>query len=118
MTDQDRSADGEPAPAGGGPPAGEAPPASGDGLIDDLPARLTRLERKLLEPGLGAARSLGGHIVPAWRRVTSREPRVPVTIAIIVAIGIMAALPARVANRPRWLVPALEGLLLTGILVA
>jgi uncharacterized membrane protein len=41
-----------------------------------------------------------------------------VTIAILVAIGLMAALPARIANRPRWLVPALAGLLLIGILVA
>src|SRR5664279_791541 len=110
MTDDDRSADGEPAPGGAGPPAGEAPSAGGDGLPDDLPALLSRLERRLLEPGLGAARSLGGQFVPAWRRVTTREPRVPVTIAILVAIGLMAALPARVANSPRWLVPALAGL--------
>ena len=116
MTD-DRPADEEPAPAREGPPAGEEPP-SRDGLLDDLPARLTRLERKLVDPGLDAARSLGGHVIPAWRRVTTREPRVPVTIAILVAIGLMAALPARVANRPRWLLPALAGLLLIGILVA
>jgi uncharacterized membrane protein len=116
MTD-DRPADEESAPAGEGPP-GEAPPPSGFGLPGDLPARLTRLERKLVDPGLDAARSLGDHVLPAWRRVTTREPRVPVTIAIAVAIGLMAVLPARVANRPRWLVPALAGLLLIGILVA
>ena len=115
MTDRDRSVDGEPTPAGDGPPEGEAPSTSGEDLPSDLPAWLTR---KLLEPGLGAARSLGGHVVPAWQRVTTRESRVPVTIAILVAIGLMAALPARVANTPRWLVPALAGLLLVGILVA
>lgn len=117
MTD-DRPADEESAPADERPPVGEAPPASSFGLPGDLPARLTRLERKLVDPGLDAARSLGDHVLPAWRRVTTREPRVPVTIAIAVAIGLMAVLPARVANRPRWLVPALAGLLLIGILVA
>ncbi len=105
MTDRDRPAEDEPASPGTGTP-------------EDLPARLSRLERKLLDPGLDVARSLGGRVVPAWRRVTHREPRVPATITILIAIGLMAALPARVANRPRWLVPALAGLLLVGILVA
>ncbi len=114
MTDQDPPVDGEPTP-GEAPPEGEAPSTSGEGSPADLPVWLTR---KLIESGLGAARSLGGHVVPAWQRVTTREPRVPVTIAILVAIGLMAALPARVANHPRWLVPALAGLLLVGILVA
>ena len=79
---------------------------------------MTGLERKLLDPGLDAARALGEHVVPAWRRVTTREPRVPVTIAILVAIMLMATLPARIANHPRWLLPGLAGLLLFGILVA
>jgi len=117
MTDE-RPADEEPTPADEVPPAGEAAPATGDSILDDLPARLTRLGGKLVDPGIDAARSLGGHVVPAWRRVTTDESRVPVTIAIAVAIGLMAVLPARVANRPRWLVPALAGLLLIGILMA
>jgi len=117
MTDE-RPADEEPTPADEVPAAGEATPATGDGILDDLPARLTRLGGKLVDPGIDAARSLGGHVVPAWRRVTTDESRVPVTIAIAVAIGLMAVLPARVANRPRWLVPALAGVLLIGILMA
>ncbi len=117
MTDE-RPAHEEPTPADEVPAAGEATPATGDGILDDLPARLTRLGGKLVDPGIDAARSLGGHVVPAWRRVTTDESRVPVTIAIAVAIGLMAVLPARVANRPRWLVPALAGVLLIGILMA
>ena len=35
-----------------------------------------------------------------------------------VAIGLMLALPARVANRPQWLVPALAAMLLAAILIA
>jgi uncharacterized membrane protein len=88
------------------------------GSHTDIPALLNRLERKVLDPCLDAARSLGDQIVPAWRRVTSREPRLPVTIAILTALGLMAALPDRIANRPRWLLPVLAGLLLVGILVA
>ncbi len=82
----------------------------------DLFGRLTRLE-KLLDPR-NAVRAVEGHVGPAWRRVTRGEPRVPVTIAILFAIGLMLALPARVANHPRWLLPGLAVLLLIGILVA
>ena len=117
MTDRDRTAEDDPEPAGERSPAGEGHTEDG-GRSDDLLARLTGLERKLLEPGLEAARSLGDHVVPAWRRVTAREPRVPVTIAILTAIALMVALPTRVANNPRWLLPALAGVLLVGILVA
>jgi uncharacterized membrane protein len=122
MTEAERPPDDGAAPGtepGGtdAPPTAPAP-ALGSDAPDEGPKRLGWLEHKLLDPGVGAARSIGGHVLPAWRRVTKREPRVPVTIAIVVAIGLMAALPDRVANRPRWLVPALAGLLLIGILVA
>jgi uncharacterized membrane protein len=100
------------------PPAADQSDASDSGSLADLQALLNRLERKVLDPSLDVARSLGGQVVPAWRRVTTREPRVPVTIAILVALGLMAALPARIVNRPRWVVPVLAGLLLVGILFA
>jgi hypothetical protein len=53
----------------------------------------------------------------AWRRVTEEEPRVQVTIAIVLAIVLMLALPTRVASRPRWLPPALAVVLLIATLV-
>jgi uncharacterized membrane protein len=41
-----------------------------------------------------------------------------VTIAVVAAIGLMLTLPERVANRPRWVLPALAALLLIGVFVA
>ncbi len=79
--------------------------------------QLTRLER-LLAPGTSAARSLGDQVLPAWRRVTRGESRLAVTIAILAAIGMLAALPARIAPQPRWLLPGLATLLLVGLTVA
>jgi len=55
---------------------------------------------------------------PAWARLTGEEPRVQVTVAVLVAVGLMAALPVRVANRPRWVLPSLAVLLLVGVFVA
>jgi uncharacterized membrane protein len=41
-----------------------------------------------------------------------------VSLTILAAIGLQAALPDRVANSPRWLLPGLAALLLIGIMVA
>ena len=41
-----------------------------------------------------------------------------VTIAIVVAIGLMLALPERVSTRPRWLLPGLAAVLLVGVFIA
>jgi hypothetical protein len=54
----------------------------------------------------------------AWRSVTREEPRVQVTIAIVAAIAMMLALPERVANHPRWVLPGLAVILLIGVFVA
>lgn len=50
--------------------------------------------------------------VPAWLRVTSPENRLPVALAILVAIGLQLRLPDRYGLHPRWLVPGLELILL------
>jgi uncharacterized membrane protein len=81
---------------------------------DELHGLLRRLER-LVDP---AARAVEGQAEAAWRTATSEEPRVHVTIAIVVAIGLMLALPSRVANHPRWVLPGLAILLLIGVFVA
>jgi uncharacterized membrane protein len=65
-----------------------------------------------------AVREVEGHVGAAWRSVTREEPRVQVTAAILVAIGLMLALPSRVANHPRWVLPSLAFLLVIGVFVA
>jgi len=68
---------------------------------------------RLLDPSANVVHKLQDSVVePAWRRVTEGESRVPVTIAIAVAIVLEATLAARVANQPRWLVAGLSGALL------
>jgi uncharacterized membrane protein len=83
---------------------------------DDLHGLLRRLER-LVEPR-AAVHAVEDHAGAAWRGVTREEPRVQVTVAILVAIGLMLALPARVSNPPRWLLPGLAALLLIGVFIA
>jgi uncharacterized membrane protein len=86
--------------------------------IEPLHSRLQRLER-LLDPELQALRGAEVELlVPAWRRVTQGEPRLPVSIAVGLAIALQLALPDRVAPHPRWLLPALAALLLVGIFAA
>jgi len=83
---------------------------------DDVRALLRRLQR-LVDPRT-ALQAAEGPVGAAWRSVTREEPRVQVTAAVLIAIGLMLALPARVANRPRWVLPAVAVLLLVGVFVA
>jgi uncharacterized membrane protein len=83
---------------------------------DDLGGLLRNLQR-LVDPRT-AMRAAQGPVGAAWRSVTSEEPRVQVTVAVLVAIGLMLLLPERVANRPRWVLPGLAVLLLVGVFVA
>jgi len=76
----------------------------------------------IVEPGLRAAHSLGhrvesGVILPAWRRVTTGEPRWPVSLGVLAAIAMQLALPQRMTFHPRWLLPVLE-LVLLAVLIA
>jgi uncharacterized membrane protein len=122
MTDEHAS-DGDPS----GEPGASAEPGNRDdsgaaddptgGLLgDDLGGLLRNLQR-LVDPRIAvrAAQGAGG---AAWRSVTSEEPRVQVTAAVLVAIGLILLLPERVSNRPRWVLPALAVLLLIGVFVA
>ncbi|HEY5013243.1 MAG TPA: hypothetical protein VIK61_11150 [Acidimicrobiia bacterium] len=101
-------------------PAG-APVGAGDSsgpseLGDDLRKLVSRLQR-LADPR-NALQAAQGPVEAAWRSVTGEEPRVQVTAAIVTAIVLMLALPARVANHPRWVLPGLATLLLIGVFVA
>ena len=56
--------------------------------------------------------------VPAWRRRTAGERRWPAAIAVTGAAALQLSLPARLAMPPRFLLPALEMLLLIGLIAA
>jgi len=98
--------------------AGSGQPVPGESRTsgDELHGLLRRLEH-LVDPRT-AAHAVEGRAEAAWRRATSEEPRVQVTVAILIAIGLMLALPTRVANHPRWVLPLLAVVLLIGVFVA
>ncbi|MDQ1385793.1 MAG: hypothetical protein QOG65_3172, partial [Actinomycetota bacterium] len=95
---------------------GDSDDAAATPSADDLGGLLRNLQR-LVDPRT-AMRAAQGPVGAAWRGVTSEEPRVQVTAAVLVAIGLMVLLPERVANRPRWVLPGLAVLLLIGVFVA
>jgi hypothetical protein len=55
---------------------------------------------------------------PIWQQATAGEQRLPVAAAIFVAIILQVALPNRLTFHPPWLLPALEGALLIGLVAA
>jgi uncharacterized membrane protein len=56
----------------------------------------------------------------AWGVASKTEHRWPASLAVVVAIGLQIVLPQRVIQGlgPRWLIPALEGVLLLVLIVA
>ncbi len=86
-------------------------------ILESLHEHLRQLER-VAGPEVTAARSTPRHIEPAWRRVTEGEPRLAVAIAVGVAIALQMLLPNSLVIHPSWLLPALEGALLVGLIVA
>jgi len=89
-----------------------------------------------VRPGDGSSLPSGPTRTPAWWATGSRgherddtvawgvpaqtEPRWPAVLAVVVAIGLQVVLPPRVIQGlgPRWLIPALEGVLLGALLIA
>jgi uncharacterized membrane protein len=55
--------------------------------------------------------------VPAWRRRHPGEHRWPVALAITVAVVLQLLTPPQLAFNPKWLLPAVEGMLLIVLLV-
>ncbi|MEU8983338.1 hypothetical protein ACFVXW_12210 [Streptomyces sp. NPDC058251] len=76
----------------------------------DAESRLARIER-LLENG-------GHELAPAWRRATRGEPRWAVTAVILLAVALQLMLPHRLTLQPYWMLPALELVLLAGLIAA
>jgi hypothetical protein len=102
-------------------PDGSDGPGGGDpsisSILDSIQEHLRQLER-LAGPDVAAIRSAPRHIEPAWRRVTQGEHRLPVAIAVCVAIALQMLLPNHLVIHPSWLLPALEGALLVGLIAA
>ena len=73
---------------------------------------------RLLDPSRLAVEAVSDQLVPAWRRVSKGEPRLAVTVGVVAAIGLEAALPDRVANGQRWATAMVAALLLIGIVLA
>jgi hypothetical protein len=100
------------------PPKASVPEGAeaGSGL-DGIRFQLQKLER-LFAPGANAIKGAEEKLLlPAWRRITKGEPRWPVTVAIVSAIGLQIVLPHRLTFRPHLLFPILEGLLLVSLFV-
>jgi hypothetical protein len=54
---------------------------------------------------------------PAWRRHTESEHRWPVALALAIMVGLQWSLPDRLTAGPRWLLPAIE-VVIVAVLVA
>lgn len=87
-------------------------------LLESLQEQLTRIERVAAPEVSAAGKLVEGEIVPAWRKATEGENRLPVAAAIAVAIALQLVLPSRLVIGPAWLLPSLEGLLFIGLTTA
>ncbi len=86
-------------------------------MLGSVHEQLRRIEQALA-PEMAGARAVEERLVPAWRRATEGEHRLPVAAAVAVAIALQLVLPGRLVIRPVWLLPALEGLLMLGLIAA
>ena len=63
------------------------------------------------------AQAIEEHLTPWWMRPGDAENRLPVVVAIAVAVGLQLALPDRYGLNPQWLIPVLELALLVVLTV-
>ncbi len=82
---------------------------------EDLPYHLRRRLGLLDGPQDPHAAGEAHQSVPAWLRTTAAENRLPVMIAVLVAIALQYFLPARLTLPPRALLPGLELALLIAL---
>jgi uncharacterized membrane protein len=109
-----RDVDPDPATPAVRPGPGGAPP---------MPEHLIHLERRVAElislfertPAAMAANT--GRMIPAWRRATLAEHRLPVTLAALAMIGLQAWVPRHLSLTVWWVLPLIEALILV-ILIA
>ena len=89
----------------------------GDAAPVDVQQIVSRLQA-LIDKPVGAVRAVEVGAGAAWRGATREETGVHVAIGVAVAIALMLALPERVANQPRWVLPGLAVSLLGGVFIA
>src|SRR5664279_5071163 len=99
---------------------------AGDGdWLAQVAGDLRRLQRRL-GPDFGSLGQAGQRAVgdvarasvPAWRRLTRGEPRWPVSVAVLVMIVLQLRLPGDLTPIGRWLLPAIELVVLAVLVVA
>lgn len=106
-------------PGPAGPHAGQKHPGAGGHGIEALWERLIRLEQSVPAELRNLPREVGREAAPAWRRGTQGEPRWQVSLAIVAAIALQIPVPGRlVLLHPSWVLPALDGLLVLGLIIA
>jgi len=121
---------------GAAPPDGAVAPEVIDGIrslherIDELHRMVAqRLETESVHTagewlhsraGSAAEAALhAGRAIPAWQRRTRGEPRWPVTVCVMVGIALQVAVPGRLTLvSPSWVLPAVQGVLLTALVMA
>lgn len=84
-------------------------------MLGSIHEQLKRIEATV-SPGVREARAVEARLIPAWRRATEGEHRLPVAAAVGVAIALQLVLPKKLVIHPTWLLPALEGLLIVGLM--
>lgn len=109
-------------------PPSQAPAESspaGPGRLEQLAGDLRRLESRL-GPEVGSLEHAGERAVddvaraarPAWRRLTRGEPRWPVSVAVLLMVALQLSLPEDLTPIGRWLLPAMEFVVLAILIAA
>jgi uncharacterized membrane protein len=127
----DRGPADSPAPAGVVPGSGQSPQqhhlveAFEQVLHHRLTEHLAEVEHRMaghVREAVSSGRRQLDHAVdvctPAWLRPTEGEPRWPVALAVLAAIGLQLSVPRELAIPPRWLLPALETAILIMLILA
>jgi hypothetical protein len=86
-------------------------------MLGAVHEQLRRME-EVLAPELARGKPVARVAIPAWRRATEGEHRLPTTAAVALTVVLQLALPSRLTFHPSWLLPALEGALGLGLVVA
>ncbi len=94
------------------------PPESSEHPFAHLPFHIQRRLGLLEHHSAARLHELAHEHIPAWLRPTKAQNRLPVTAAVLAAIGLQFALPADLSLHPRWLLPGLELLLLIALSAA
>jgi uncharacterized membrane protein len=86
-----------------------------DAVHGHLSEHLSKVEQLLAS---GRPRLPHGHQLPAWLRPTDGENRWPITITVLLAIGLQLVLPTHLQAGPHLLLPGMESVLLVLLVAA